>query len=59
VEGADGLALVTEWREFRLPDFPRMKRIMKEPAIFDGRNIWSPKEMKALGFSYAGIGRQV
>lgn len=59
VEGADGLALVTEWREFRLPDFPRMKRIMKEPALFDGRNIWSPKEMKALGFSYTGIGRQV
>ena len=59
VEGADGLALVTEWREFRLPDFPRMKRIMKEPAIFDGRNIWSPKELKAQGFSYTGIGRQV
>ena len=59
VENADGLALVTEWREFRLPDFPRMKRIMKEAAIFDGRNIWRPKEMKALGFTYTGIGRQV
>ncbi len=57
VEGADALALVTEWREFRLPDFPRMKRIMKEAAIFDGRNIWSPKELRSLGFHYSGIGR--
>lgn len=59
VEDTDGLALVTEWREFRLPDFPRMKRIMKEAAIFDGRNIWSPGELRAAGFSYSGIGRKV
>jgi UDPglucose 6-dehydrogenase len=56
-EGADALALVTEWREYRLPDFPRLKRVMKEPAIFDGRNVWSPADVRAAGFAYSGIGR--
>lgn len=58
-EGADALALVTEWREFRSPDFTRVKQAMRTPAIFDGRNIWSPPDLKALGFSYSGIGRRV
>ncbi|MEZ4312382.1 MAG: UDP-glucose/GDP-mannose dehydrogenase family protein [Polyangiaceae bacterium] len=57
-EGADALALVTEWHEYRLPDFPRLKESMKEAAIFDGRNIWSPKDLREKGFSYAGIGRR-
>jgi UDPglucose 6-dehydrogenase len=48
---------VTEWREYRLPDFPRLKRVMKEPAIFDGRNVWSPADVRAAGFAYSGIGR--
>ncbi|WP_257450160.1 UDP-glucose dehydrogenase family protein [Archangium lipolyticum] len=56
-EGADALALVTEWREYRQPDFERVKRLMKTPALLDGRNIWSPQELRALGFWYTGIGR--
>jgi UDPglucose 6-dehydrogenase len=58
LEGADGLALVTEWHEFRRPDFARMKALMREAAVFDGRNVWDPKELRALGFSYYGIGRR-
>jgi UDPglucose 6-dehydrogenase len=56
-EGADALALVTEWHEYRLPDFPRLKRIMRAPAVFDGRNVWSPADLRAAGFTYSGIGR--
>src|SRR5262249_31112904 len=58
VESADALALVTEWHEFRGPDFLRLKRIMREPNLFDGRNMWQPDEVRALGFFYAGIGRR-
>ncbi|MBN1883666.1 MAG: UDP-glucose/GDP-mannose dehydrogenase family protein [Deltaproteobacteria bacterium] len=57
VTGADGLLLVTEWNEFRNPDFERMKELMKTPVIFDGRNQYSRKEMKLMGFSYYCIGR--
>jgi len=57
LKGADALVVVTEWNEFRRPDFDRMKRLMKTPAVFDGRNIYDPKEMRARGFSYYGIGR--
>jgi UDPglucose 6-dehydrogenase len=56
-EGADALSLVTEWHEYRLPDFPRLKRIMREAAVFDGRNVWSPGDLRAAGFVYSGIGR--
>lgn len=56
-EGADALALVTEWHEYRLPDFPRLKRTMRQAAVFDGRNVWSPSDLRAAGFSYSGIGR--
>jgi UDPglucose 6-dehydrogenase len=56
-EGADGLAIVTEWHEYRRPDFHRLKRILREPALFDGRNVWDPEELRELGFHYAGIGR--
>ena len=57
VEGADALFLVTEWNEFRQPDFERIKGAMKEPVLFDGRNIWNPKRVRDLGFTYYGIGR--
>jgi UDPglucose 6-dehydrogenase len=55
--GADALFLVTEWNEFRQPDFELLKRTMKQPVLFDGRNVWDPKKVRALGFTYQGIGR--
>jgi UDPglucose 6-dehydrogenase len=57
VDGADAILLVTEWNEFRSPDFDEVKRRMKSPVLFDGRNIWSPKDLRALGFEYRCIGR--
>jgi UDPglucose 6-dehydrogenase len=56
-KGADALVLVTEWREFRGPAFERLKTLLKQPVIFDGRNIWSPTELRAAGFTYYGMGR--
>ncbi|MET0551958.1 MAG: UDP-glucose/GDP-mannose dehydrogenase family protein [Vicinamibacteria bacterium] len=58
VEGADALVLATEWNEFREPDFPRMKALMRHAAVFDGRNVWSPQTLRDLGFHYEGIGRR-
>jgi UDPglucose 6-dehydrogenase len=55
--GADALALVTEWNEFREPDYARMKKLMRQPIVFDGRNIYSPTQMKSQGFTYFSIGR--
>ena len=55
--GADALAIVTEWNEFREPDFAKMRKLMKAPVVFDGRNIYSPEQMRALGFTYFSIGR--
>jgi UDPglucose 6-dehydrogenase len=55
--GADALALVTEWKPFRYPDYAEMKRAMKQPVIFDGRNQYDPGELRGLGFEYFGIGR--
>jgi UDPglucose 6-dehydrogenase len=57
VQDADALVLVTEWSEFREPDFPRMIRIMRQPVIFDGRNVFNPAKLRSAGFSYFGIGR--
>ena len=57
LKGADALAVITEWNEFRRPDFDRMKSLMKRPVIFDGRNLYDPKLMKDRGFVYYGIGR--
>lgn len=57
IEGVDALAIVTEWQEFRHPDFEVMRRLMKAPVIFDGRNLYEPKQMETLGFIYYGIGR--
>jgi UDPglucose 6-dehydrogenase len=58
LEGVDALFIVTEWNEFRHPDFDRMKALMKAPVIFDGRNIYDPARMRELGFTYQGIGRR-
>ena len=57
VEGADALALITEWNLFREPDFDKMKNLMNNPAIFDGRNQYDPQRIKKLGFDYFSIGR--
>jgi UDPglucose 6-dehydrogenase len=56
-EGADALFLVTEWNEFRQPDFGRIKSKMKQAVLFDGRNIWNAKKLRDLGFTYYGVGR--
>ena len=58
IKGADGLAIVTEWNEFRRPDFERMKSLMKSPVVFDGRNLFTPDQMKQHGFTYYSIGRR-
>ena len=55
--GADALAIVTEWNEFREPDFEKMRRLLKTPVVFDGRNLYSPEHMRTLGFTYYSIGR--
>ncbi|MDP2884535.1 MAG: UDP-glucose/GDP-mannose dehydrogenase family protein [Ignavibacteria bacterium] len=57
LKDADALLVVTEWNEFRRPDFSKMKKLMKKPVILDGRNIYDPKEMKDKGFIYYSIGR--
>jgi UDPglucose 6-dehydrogenase len=57
LEGADALAIVTEWQEFRSPDFDHIKGALRTPVIFDGRNLYDPAHMAAAGFSYYAIGR--
>ena len=57
LDGADALAVVTEWNEFHSPDFDEIKARLKTPAIFDGRNLYSPEAMQALGFDHMAIGR--
>lgn len=56
--GSDALALVTDWKQFRSVDFGRIRRVMKRPIIFDGRNQWDPRLLRSMGFVYHGIGRQ-
>ena len=58
LEGCDALAIVTEWAEFRAPDFAALKKTLKTPAIFDGRNLYDPAMVRALGFEYFPIGRK-
>jgi UDPglucose 6-dehydrogenase len=58
VEGADALLILTEWNEFRHPNFQRIKTALKSPVIFDGRNLYDPSLMKKLGFKYFSIGRR-
>ncbi len=55
--GADALLLLTEWKQFRLPSWEVVRRSMNHPAVFDGRNIYNPEEMRSLGFYYTSIGR--
>jgi UDPglucose 6-dehydrogenase len=55
--GADALAIVTEWNEFREPDYARMRKLMRTPAIFDGRNLYTPEQIRARGFTYVSMGR--
>ena len=57
LKGADALAIVTEWNEFRRPDFARLRELMHAPVIFDGRNLFTPAQMKQNGFIYYSIGR--
>ncbi len=57
LEGAEGLIVLTEWNEFRRPDYERMAQLMKEKVIFDGRNLYTPKVMASYGFKYYSIGR--
>ena len=57
VEGSDALILVTEWHQFRNPDFDRIKHMLKSPVIFDGRNQYDPEITRQKGFTYYGIGR--
>jgi UDPglucose 6-dehydrogenase len=57
LKGADCLAIVTEWSEFRRPDFEKMRKLMRSPVIFDGRNLFTPEQMKQSGFTYYSIGR--
>ncbi len=57
LDGADALILVTEWSEFRVPEWKRMEKIMKNKLVFDGRNIYEPKDMEEWGWTYYGIGR--
>lgn len=57
LSGADALAIITEWNEYRNPDFEKMKQLLKNPVIFDGRNLYQPRRMAALGIQYFPIGR--
>jgi UDPglucose 6-dehydrogenase len=57
LEGADALILVTEWPQFRRPDWERMKELLTKPVVFDGRNQYDPGKMKRMGFEHVGIGR--
>ena len=57
VKGCDALLVATEWNEFRTLDFEHVKRLLKQPNIIDGRNIYEPEEMRKVGFNYVGIGR--
>jgi UDPglucose 6-dehydrogenase len=55
--GADGLAVCTEWKQFLHPDFDEMRRVMRRPVIFDGRNLYNPRRMVEAGFTYYSVGR--
>jgi UDPglucose 6-dehydrogenase len=57
LEGSDALLIVTDWKEFRSPDFDAVKSLLKSPMVIDGRNLYEPRAMQALGIEYIGIGR--
>lgn len=58
VESADALVMLTEWKEFRMPDWGSVKRLMRHPAVFDGRNIYDERELEEAGFHYSCIGKK-
>jgi UDPglucose 6-dehydrogenase len=58
LDGADALAIVTEWNEFREPDFTKIRSLLKSPVVFDGRNLYTPEQMRSHGFTYYSIGRR-
>jgi len=55
---SDALVLITEWEEFKSLDLPRIKQLLRQPVVIDGRNVFDPANMRALGFSYIGVGRR-
>ena len=57
-EGADAVALITEWNEFKYLNLERLRGLLRRPLIFDGRNLWEPERMRRLGFEYYSIGRK-
>jgi UDPglucose 6-dehydrogenase len=57
LEGADALVVVTDWNEYRHPDFNRIKSLLRRPIVIDGRNLYDAAKMRALGFTYDSIGR--
>ena len=57
LEGADALIVATEWNEFRRPDFEKVRHLLRQPLIFDGRNLYDPARMRQRGFAYFCIGR--
>jgi UDPglucose 6-dehydrogenase len=57
LDGADALAIVTDWNEYRHPDFARVKSSLRRPVVIDGRNLYDPSKMAELGFTYHSIGR--
>jgi UDPglucose 6-dehydrogenase len=56
-KGADAVALITEWHQLRQPDFAQLRKVVRTPVLFDGRNVWDPVEARQAGFEYHGIGR--
>ncbi len=58
LQGADALLIITDWNEFRRPNFQRIKEFLKSPVVFDGRNLYDPAEMRRMGFMYYSIGRK-
>jgi UDPglucose 6-dehydrogenase len=57
LHGADALVIVTEWKSFRVPDFDQLLTELKDKVVFDGRNLYDPKRVEAMGLAYYGIGR--
>jgi UDPglucose 6-dehydrogenase len=57
LEGSDALVIVTEWRQYRVPDFERIRSLLRAPVVFDGRNLFDPARMARLGFDYTSVGR--
>jgi UDPglucose 6-dehydrogenase len=58
-DGADALVLVTEWQDYRTPEFDRLAKVLKDKVVFDGRNIWNVKYLEKAGLTYYGIGRNI